>query len=135
MSIVSLRAFHGHLLAFSLFFWFWALKNTVGMSAPNFDYGVVSFGTVIATSSYNLALANVKTAPGKAARYLALSSHVLVAFNYLLGGYLGFTLLERPGFGTYCIIFVGVWSGIGALGNRLAKNVESSNSENARLLV
>ena len=83
------------------------------MDPPNVDMGVISFGTVLVLSTYLLALANAsRVPPGSLTRTLAATSQVLVALNYLLGAYLGFTVLERPGFGSYCALFVGLWLGI-----------------------
>ena len=83
------------------------------MDPPNVDMGVISFGTTLVSSTYLLALINAsRVPPGFLTRTLAATSQVLVALNYLLGAYLGFTVLERPGFGSYYAIFVGLWLGI-----------------------
>jgi hypothetical protein len=98
------------------------------MDPPNVDMGVISFVTVLVSSTYLLALANVSSSSrvpppvGPLTRTLATSSQVLVALNYLLGAYLGFTVLERPGFGSYCVIFVGLWLGIAYTGNVVMKS-------------
>jgi hypothetical protein len=136
VAAVSLKTFAAGLLSFALFFWAWALKNTAGMDPSNVDLGVVSFGGVVATSSYLLALANVRAPrPGAMTRFAVIASHILVALNYLLGAYLGFTILGRPGFGAYCAIFVALWLGIAYLGSRLMKNHgPQSASENQGLL-
>ena len=110
------------------------MKNTIALATPNtFDFGLVSFGTAIATLSYGLALANVQASPGKVARYMATASHVFVALNYLLGVYLAFAV--RPGFGIYCVCFVGVWIGIAGWGSQLTTSSSTSVSENERLVL
>jgi hypothetical protein len=97
---------------FSSFFWVWALKNSIHMEAPNFDYGVVSFVTVMCTSSYGMGLATAKGQPSPLAKYLTIGSDILVALNFLLGSVVGFLVVERPGFGVYCAVFVLIWLGI-----------------------
>jgi hypothetical protein len=127
--IMSLKTFAISLFIFAFFFWCWALKNTINMEPPLFDWGLVSFGSVLMTTSYLLALANLGKIPlSRMTRILAMSSHVLVALNYLLGAYLGFTLLARPGFGWYCIIFAALWLCIAGLASRLLVDSERNSS-------
>ena len=101
------------------------------MNPPNWDWGVASFGSVLVTTSYVLALANNHqgvVTPGKLTRNLAMASCLLVAVNYALGAYLGFTYLDRPGFGWYCVAFVGLWIGIAIFGARLMSDSTSTGS-------
>lgn len=110
-------------LSVSLFFWAWALKNTIGMDASNFDLGVVSFGTTALTSTYLLGATSSggPTSRTTLMRVCLIASQGFVALNYALGSYLGFTTLGRPAFGIYCAIFVLIWIGIAAFGARLLK--------------
>lgn len=91
------------------------------MKKGQFDLGVVSFGTVIATSSYLLALANTGTV-GSVSRLttvIATASHLLVAANYTIGMYVGITLLKRTGFTIYCAVFTLLWVGVAIVGRKL----------------
>eukprot|EP00527_Entomoneis_sp_CCMP2396_P009437 CAMPEP_0198138946 /NCGR_PEP_ID=MMETSP1443-20131203/2303_1 /TAXON_ID=186043 /ORGANISM="Entomoneis sp., Strain CCMP2396" /LENGTH=144 /DNA_ID=CAMNT_0043800903 /DNA_START=74 /DNA_END=508 /DNA_ORIENTATION=+ len=116
----KLRIFFIAIFGWSLFFWAWALKNTIGMDGGSgeFDLGVLSFGTVLVSSSYMLGIiASGNFAPAsKLLKHATTCSHVFVALNYLLGSYIGFTVLERPGFGLYCVAFSGLWLGIAYYG-------------------
>jgi hypothetical protein len=134
----SVKTFAIGLFVFAGFFWCWALKNTIRMTSPNWDWGVVSFGSVVLTSTYLLALANLGQKPTSLTTFiLVMLSHLLVSLNYLLGAYLGFTILARPGFGWYCVMFTGLWVCIAGLGARLLKE-DSGNasvgSENLGLM-
>jgi hypothetical protein len=126
----SLYQFSIAVLIFSSFFWVWALVNSIHMEAPNFDYGIVSFVTVMCTSSFGLGLASAKVQPSLLAKSMTIGSHILVALNYLLGSLLGFLVLERPGFGVYCAVFVGIWVGIAYRAFSLMKS--STGGEEAR---
>jgi hypothetical protein len=91
------------------------------------------------TTSYLLALANLGKKPmSRLTRILSMSSHVLVALNYLLGAYLGFTFLARPGFGWYCVIFTALWLCIAGIGSRLlddsGRSASGGSSENQGLM-
>lgn len=116
-SKTSFRHFSIAVFIFSTVFWVWALVNTI---RANFDFSVVSFLTVMATSSYGIRLSRMTMTmpttqqwePSLLTKSLTMSSHLLVALNYLLGSILGFGTLERPGFGAYCAVFVVVWVGI-----------------------
>ena len=120
-AIQKLRIFFMATFGWSLFFWSWALKNTVGMNGE-FDLGVISFGTVMISSSYMLGV----TVTGSFASYVTKSTkavttgtHLFVALNYLLGSYIGFVVLSRPGFGLYCVIFTILWLWIAYSGQGL----------------
>jgi hypothetical protein len=111
MTIMNqIRYFASFLIAFALFFWAWALKNTMALSG-NLDFGVVSFGALVAMSSYVLGMANAGVIPPQKSvgGILFLVAPLVVALNYVGGAILGFTVLERPGFGIYCSVFVLVW--------------------------
>lgn len=98
------------LIAFSTFFWFWALKNTIKRNVP--DLGVVSFGTVITTTSYLLALADHQIPLAQSSTILkgmVIGSHLFVSINYAGGAYLGFTIRKKPKYGWYCAIFTFLW--------------------------
>jgi hypothetical protein len=124
----SFKTFAIGLFIFAGFFWCWALKNTIRMKAPNFDWGLVSFSSVVLTSTYLLALANLGQKPtSRMTCILAMLSHLLVALNYILGAYLGFTILARPGFAWYCVTFTGLWLCIAGLGARLLED-DSGNA-------
>jgi hypothetical protein len=99
------------------------------MAPPNFDYGVVSFFTVVCTSSYGMGLASAKGHPSVLLKSLSIASHVLVALNYLLGSLLGFLVLERPGFGAYCAVFVVIWVGIACRAFSLMKSSTTGGEE------
>ena len=119
------------LLLFSSFFWVWALKNTISMDPPKWDYGLVSFMTVMLTSSYLLAFANNNNAtrqPGKLIRFLMTSSCLLVALNYALGTYIGYAVLDRNGFALYCLLFTILWFGIAFVASKIMKDSSLSPS-------
>lgn len=104
------------LLLFTLFFWFWALQNTKQITdGKNYDFGLVSFGSVIMTTCYVLGMTNHAATIGSWAKGLALTSHCIVALNYTLGVYVGYTMLHRPGFALYCFIFIFLWLTIATL--------------------
>ena len=124
-----MRAYALSLLLFASFFWLWAVKNTVGMETGQFDLGILSFATVMLTSSYLLGLANHHKLPSSMlTKILVLSSQIFVALNYAIGCYLGFAALDRPGFGLYCGIFTILWSGIGITSAKILKGDERNPS-------
>jgi hypothetical protein len=129
----ALYQFSAAVFFFSSFFWAWALVNSIHMEAPNFDYGLVSFVTVMLTSSYGMGLATADGQASLLAKTLSMASHILVALNYLLGSLLGFLVIERPGFGVYCALFVVIWVGIAYRGFSLMKS--STGGEEARSLM
>ncbi|GMI61999.1 hypothetical protein ScalyP_jg4065 [Parmales sp. scaly parma] len=63
-------------LLISVFFWTWATINTI--TKQMFDLGVVSFLSVIITSTFYLYEVSIP-------RKLIFFSHIFVALNYLLG--------------------------------------------------
>jgi len=98
------------------------------MDSGGFDLGVISFATVMISSSYWLGIMTMTARAGaagggpattKCIRNLTTGTHVFVAVNYLLGSYVGFAVLSRPGFGIYCIIFTLLWGGIAYFGFHL----------------
>ena len=117
----KLRYFFVATFAGSLFFWAWALKNTIGMNGE-FDLGVVSFGTVMISSSYMMGVlisSSFASYATKMAKLFTTGTHIFVAVNYLLGSYIGFAVLSRPGFGVYCIAFTILWLGVAYCGHSL----------------
>lgn len=106
---------------FALFFWAWALKNTV---ENEFDLGVVSFATVLVSSSYMMgALTSGSLTAGKSVKTATTCTHIFVALNYALGAAAGFAIVGRIGFGIYCTVFTALWSGIAYFGHLLMKSV------------
>ena len=90
----------------------------------NLDLGVVSFGSVMISSSYMLGvLSSGSMSFCKSAKVATTCTQVLVAINYFLGAVLGFTALGRPGFGIYCAIFEVLWLGIAYCGQLLMKSM------------
>lgn len=115
MMLSQVQNFCTFLLCFAGFFWAWALKNTVAMQDGTFDLGLLSFGSVLLTSSYVLGMANgggrVVPAKKSVGGILFLLAPLLVAINYVLGAILGFVAMGRPGFGMYCVVFTFLWLG------------------------
>jgi hypothetical protein len=135
---INLKTYSLAVLLLSLFFWTWALKNTIAMNAPLFDFGLLSFGSSCLSSSYLLAIANVDTRPKFMTRLLVFGSHGLVALNYALGTYIGIAYLNRPGFALYCGLFCFLWVAIAIVGNKVAGSNPrvqvSTNNEYANLV-
>jgi hypothetical protein len=129
----KLRVFFLGTFFFALFFWCWALKNTVG--GDFMDLGVISFGTVVVSSSYMLGVTASygfgSTASNKLVRIATTCTHLFVAVNYLLGTYVGYVMLSRPGFGIYCIVFTLLWLGIAFFGHSLMKSAALGASSSA----
>lgn len=123
------------LLSISLFFWFWALINTIRLG---FDLGVVCFLTSALTSSYLLALGNAKRVPeSNITKLLVTGSHVFVAVVYALGAYAFFAYLKSVTRGVYCVVFFFLWLGFAYCGHQLMNKKEERSSkrgETARLL-
>eukprot|EP00978_Attheya_sp_CCMP212_P005955 scaffold13399_cov50-Attheya_sp.AAC.3 len=95
------------------------------------DLGVVSFFTVMVSSSYLL----VRTTDGKKTRPvshlgkpLVTVTHVLVALNYALGCVFAFHWLDpiKVGFGIYCIVFTFLWLGVAYIGSKLMEEANSA---------
>mmetsp|Transcript_60566 Transcript_60566/g.91380 ORF Transcript_60566/g.91380 Transcript_60566/m.91380 type:complete len:156 (-) Transcript_60566:150-617(-) len=136
-TMISLKAYATGMFLFSSFFWIWALKNTIGMDAPNWDFGLGSFVTVMVSTSYVMALANNKVvpAPGKLTRFFVIASCVLVALNYMLGTYIGYAVLERTGFAVYCLVFTFLWFGLAGLGFQVTSAATASSSAEGQSLL
>lgn len=90
----------------AVIFWIWAIVNSVKKGI--FDLGMVSFFTVILSSSYLLTPQG--RSPGATAMYVVPLSHAFVAVNYGLGAYLslGVKMFPRK-FGIYCVVFTFLW--------------------------
>lgn len=119
----KLRTYFTATFFFALFFWAWAVKNTVGMD--NLDLGVVSFGSVLVSSGYMLGAltAGSINSASKLLKKMTTCTQVFVALNYLLGAFIGFTVLGRPGFSLYCVAFAGIWLAIAYYGHTLMNSV------------
>jgi hypothetical protein len=125
-----LRAFALVTLGISLFFWGWAVLNTIQMDT-GVDLGIVSFFTVVVSSSYLL----VRTTDGKKTqpmsnlgKVLVTCTHVLVALNYALGSVFAFHWMDpiRVGFGIYCIVFMFLWFGAAYVGSKLMEEANAA---------
>lgn len=102
----------------------WALYNTI---TKQFDAGVVSFLLAAISSTYLI----FTKAPNTLGQCLSVASYLLVSINYMAGVALAFTLLNRPGFGIYCVIFAVLWIGLAVVGNSLvSKSQKASNDRN-----
>eukprot|EP00536_Pseudo-nitzschia_multiseries_P009148 jgi/Psemu1/22469/gm1.22469_g len=118
-------------------FWVWAILNTVRNEAMRngFDLGVISFLTVMCTSSYVLYLTrtNSERLRDTCTTGLVVASHALVALNYAGGIVFAFAMFSpvKIGFGIYCIVFMNLWIGSAGLGWRLLKQHGSSEGVNA----
>lgn len=128
----NLARFSLFVLLFSLFFWFWALINTVDDGTP--DGGVVCFLGSTISSTYMLAIGNAKTMPtSKTSRLLATSSLVFVALIYVLGAYIHFSESKAIR-GIYCASFFVLWLGLARCGHLLMnKSAPPQLGEAARL--
>ena len=104
--IRRLRHFFIFLLLFSAVFWVWAFLNTF-----RYDYvdgGVVSFSTVMLSSTYVLCVIHHggrSQCKRRTMLILPISSSLLVTLNYALGSALTEHLWGR----VYCGIFTALW--------------------------
>jgi len=131
-NMTPLGIYSRSVLFISIFFWCWALKNTITMESPNFDMGIISFGTTGLTSTYLLGISNYHPS-SISSRWtvgFVTSSQCLVSLNYLLGTYFGIYVLDRIGFAIYCGIFSILWIGIAWIGIRLMKSPNGRRSGN-----
>ena len=124
-STKSLRIFAIAVLCISLFFWVWALYNTI---TKQFDAGVVSFLLAAISSTYLI----FTKAPNTLGQCLIVASYLLVSVNYMAGIALAFTVLNRPGFGIYCVIFAVVWIGLAVVGNSLVSKSQKASNDGSR---
>ena len=134
-NVQALRKYAVVVLMTSVFFWVWAVINTVGMDS-GFDLGVASFLTAALSSA--LLLYQVKPEqdpPGLCTVFVVFTSNLFVSVNYVLGVLFGLQIAEPPlvGFATYCGVFAVLWLITAALGMRLMvaarKSYIKSNSE------
>lgn len=132
----SAASLYAHsILGVSLFFWTWAFQNSIAMAPPNIDFGLVSFGTTALTSTYLLGVLNhhkkhnphAPLSLSTTTRVLLPASQILVALNYALGAYLGATVMHRPGFTIYCVIFSLLWVGATIIGTQLLGRTGSTS--------
>jgi hypothetical protein len=121
-------------MVMALFFWSWALQNTVAMTDGNFDLGLVSFGIVLLTSSYVLGMVNGGNVPAKGSvgGILFRLAPTIVTVHYMGGvNDAFFGVLYRPIYGIYCTIFGLLWLLIALYAEVLlilANNISSSSS-------
>ena len=112
----KLRTLCGVMVPVSLFFWGWAVKNTLSMSTGQ-DLGIYSFMTVLWSCHWVLFRTRggpnhhhqrVSTLP---VRILVTASYALVCANYLLGVVFALTVGSEiyAVFATYCSIFTILW--------------------------
>lgn len=129
-----LARFSLFVLPFSLFFWIWALINTLH-DGGELDYGLVCFLFSALTSTYMLALGNAKAIPtSKIAKTLATMSMLFVALTYLFAVYLHFAVDSADGIIYYCIVFAALWFGLAYCLHLLMNQKEPDNvGEIARL--
>ncbi|KAI2502498.1 hypothetical protein MHU86_11930 [Fragilaria crotonensis] len=122
MLFSSLPSLATTMLPVSLFFWGWALKNTLKfttlvaeakakgkqLNMPSVDLGVVSFLTTALSSSFLLVAG--RTPISSLSRYAVTGSFILVSINYVLG--LLITIKEKPKFAIYCGVFAVLWAAV-----------------------
>jgi hypothetical protein len=135
-TVQKLRRFYAAIFCVALFFWCWALKNTLEMVIKYLDLGVISFGSVLLTSSYLYGALSAANGFGNIplwTKTLATASHVLVAINYLGGAYLAVFIFETTHLlvAPYCVTFTFVWLAIAYFGNQFMNEL---NAEETRPL-
>ena len=92
----------------------------------NLDLGVVSFGSVLVSSSYMLGvLSSGSLNASKLLKNVTTCTQVFVAINYVLGAFIGFIALGRAGFGIYCVVFAGIWLAIAYYGHMIMNSAIS----------
>lgn len=124
----KLRLFARVLLGISIFFWSWAVFNTLTMSA-GFDLGTVSFLTTALSSGYLLSKQGER--PTWKTRIAITASHSLVAANYALGTWFSFNAGRKVYvvFALYCSTFTCLWVGVVVFGWRLVSDVKALYEE------
>lgn len=119
-------------LPVSLFFWGWALKNTMGFQkqiaqaeakgkkakVPGLDLGVVSFLTSALSSTFLLGTGD-NAVLSSSSSMLVTGSFVFVSINYALGCAL--MMKVKPKVALYCGIFTGIWAALAYNVNGLMK--------------
>jgi hypothetical protein len=107
-------------LPVSLFFWGWAVKNTLKATSllaeakakgetvdiPPFDLGVVSFLTSALSSSFLLGAGT--NGISSFGRWMVTSSFIFVTINYALG--VGYLIKQQPKVAFYCAVFTVLWA-------------------------
>lgn len=106
-------------LPVALFFWSWALKNTMGYqkvmvqaeakgkkaNVPTLDLGVLSFLTSALSCTFLLGAGTAELS--SSSRMLVTGSFAFVSINYALGCALYHK--AKPKVAVYCGIFTGIW--------------------------
>ena len=136
-----LRIFAQCLFGVSLLFWVWAIHNSYEMGPGQLDLGVVSFGSVLMSSSYlfgyttNVLVNNTQAELNDyqfelntIISYLITVSHGLVTFNYIAGTYVGYIVFDSTPYTLYCAIFSGLWLGVTVYGRSLMASVSEYES-------
>lgn len=141
----DLRVFSLIVLCSSVFFWAWAVLNTVNMES-GYDLGIASFLTTALSSAYLLWHSRPGMIPvGKCGQILVLLTHLFVSVNYAIGTMYAFKWLDtvKLGFGIYCAIFIALWLAVGVAGYLLVEadrrssaggKEESSSGEESGLM-
>ena len=105
--IVAIKKFSYIVLSVSIFFWCWALLNT--LTKGFFDLGVVSLFTTSLSSLYLINTIN-KRGLTWFGRLVVSLTHLFVAVNYALGFLIAVTTDNKgTDFAIYCAIFVCLW--------------------------
>merc|ERR1712232_1232723 len=119
--IVALKKFSYVVLAVSIFFWCWALLNT--LTKGFFDLGVVSLFATSLSSLYLITTVNKRELSWMGRLVISLA-HLLVAFNYALGFLIAVNTDKKgTGFAIYCALFVFLWIFIMVKGYMLMTDV------------
>jgi hypothetical protein len=130
----QLRLGSSILVAVSLFFWAWAVKNTEAMESGQ-DLGMYSFLTTLASSHYVLWRTRKGPTSGilvatLLSRVLVTASHVLVCLNYCLGVLFAYTVGSNVyyNFGGYCLVFSGLWGYVAFKGFMLFSKLQANEA-------
>ncbi|VEU33537.1 unnamed protein product [Pseudo-nitzschia multistriata] len=123
----QLRLFAVLTSAVALFFWVWAILNTI---RNGFDLGIVSFLTVMITGTYLFFLAHTRSVNLRGSYILisVVASHTFVALNYMIGVVFALVFMSpaRKGYAIYCAVFTVLWAASAGLGGWLLKQYRSS---------
>jgi hypothetical protein len=107
-------------MGISIFFWCWALKNSMKMNG-SYDFGLFSFFMSGSSSLYLYrhckdGLKGFQPI-GHCGRLIVVATHVIVTLNYALGAFLACFLGKTVyyGFLYYCLCFTLLWLGSAVL--------------------